>query len=102
MPPPIKTEIFAAIIELIGDKSVSIADETPLIGDGSVLDSIIKLVQLCLSLEDKATEFGFDSDWTSNTAMSKSVVFSEQLIPWLLNLSIRWNLIRNDCRYWGK
>ncbi len=51
----IKTEIFAAIIELIGDKSVSIADETPLIGDGSVLDSI-KLVQLCLSLEDKATE----------------------------------------------
>ena len=67
----IKTEIFAAIIELIGDKSVSIADETPLIGDGSVLDSM-KLVQLCLSLEDKATEFGFDFDWTSGTAMSKS------------------------------
>ena len=56
---PIKTEIFTAIIELMGDKPVSIADETPLIGDGSVLDSM-KLVQLCLSLEDKATEFGFD------------------------------------------
>ena len=68
---PIKTEIFAAIIELIGDKPVSIADETPLIGDGSVLDSM-KLVQLCVSLEDKATELGFDFDWTSDTAMSKS------------------------------
>ena len=87
-PTVIQTKVFAAIIELIGDKSVSIADETPLIGDGSVLDSI-KLVQLCLSLEDKAIEFGFDFDWTSDTAMSKSVVFSEQLIPWLLNLSMK-------------
>ena len=68
---PIKTEIFDAIIELIGDKPISIADETPLIGDGSVLDSM-KLIQLCLSLEDKATELGFDFDWTSDAAMSKS------------------------------
>ena len=87
-PTVIQTKVFAAIIELIGDKSVSIADETPLIGDGSVLDSI-KLVQLCLSLEDKAAELGFEFAWTSDTAMSKSVVFSEQLIPWLLNLSMK-------------
>ena len=45
----IKTEVFAAIIELLGDKSLSIAEETPLIGNGSVLDSM-KLVELCLSL----------------------------------------------------
>ena len=67
----IKTEVFAAIIELLGDKSLSIAEETPLIGNGSVLDSM-KLVELCLSLEDKAAELGFEFDWTSDAAMSKS------------------------------
>ena len=67
----IKTEVFAAIIELLGDKSLSIAEETPLIGNGSVLDSM-KLVELCLSLEDKAAELGFEFNWTSDTAMSKS------------------------------
>ena len=41
-----------------------------LIGSDSALDSM-KLVGLCLTLEDKAgDEFRFD--WTSETAMSKS------------------------------
>ena len=30
----IKTEVFAAIIELLGEKSLSIADKTRLMGDG--------------------------------------------------------------------
>ena len=67
----IKAEVFSAIIELLEDKSLCIADDTPLIGDGSMLDSM-KLVELCLSLEDKAAELGFEFDWTSDAAMSKS------------------------------
>ena len=35
------------------------------------LDSM-KLVELCLTLEDKASDIGFEFDWTSDTAMSKS------------------------------
>jgi hypothetical protein len=32
----------------------------------------LTLVELCLSLEDIAAELGFDFDWTSESAMSKS------------------------------
>jgi len=67
----IKSQVFDAIVQLIDDKSINITDNTPLIGDGSLLDSM-KLVELCLSLEDKALERGFEFDWTSDAAMSKS------------------------------
>ena len=50
---------------------VKIADEMPLIGGESALDSM-KLVELCIALEDKADEIGFKFDWTSETAMSTS------------------------------
>jgi hypothetical protein len=32
----------------------------------------MKLVELCLALEDIAGEIGFAFDWTSETAMSRS------------------------------
>lgn len=67
----LKVEIFAIISELIDDKTISINDEMHLIGDESVLDSM-KLVELCLALEDKAEEIGFEFDWTSDAAMSRS------------------------------
>ena len=44
---------------------------TPLIGGESGLDSMA-LVELCLELEDRASEFNFDFDWTSDAALSKS------------------------------
>jgi acyl carrier protein len=66
-----KQEILAAISSLIDNKSIAVADDTPLIGDSSVLDSM-KLVELCLLLEDMAAELGFEFDWTSETAMSRS------------------------------
>tara|TARA_B100001971_G_C17992937_1_gene433282 strand:+ start:465 stop:755 length:291 start_codon:yes stop_codon:yes gene_type:complete len=50
---------------------VEITNDMSLIGNDSVLDSM-KLVELCLALEDKASEIGFRFDWTSDTAMSKS------------------------------
>ncbi len=67
----IKTMIFGAIASLLEDATVEVIDTTPLIGNGSVLDSM-KLVELCLTLEDSASELGFEFDWTSETAMSKS------------------------------
>ena len=67
----IKSEIFSTITELLEDQSATVVADTPLIGDNSLLDSM-KLVELCLTLEDKASESGFDFDWTSEAAMSKS------------------------------
>lgn len=64
-------QIFNAIKSLLNNKSLEISDDTPLIGDGSLLDSM-KLVELCLTLEDMAADLGFEFDWTSDAAMSKS------------------------------
>ncbi len=67
----ITAQIQAAIATLAEKPADSISPETQLIGDGSVLDSM-KLVELCLQLEDMASELGFDFDWTSEMAMSQS------------------------------
>ena len=50
---------------------VTIKPNTSLIGGESGLDSM-KLVELCIALQDKASEIGFEFDWTSENAMSKS------------------------------
>jgi hypothetical protein len=67
----VKSEILSAISQLLSDKSLVVNDDTPLIGGESVLDSM-KLVELCLTLEDKAADMGFEFDWTSDAAMSRS------------------------------
>lgn len=67
----IKSEIFKDIQNLLDDKSLTVSDGMELIGSDSVLDSM-KLVELCLSLEDRASDIGFDFDWTSDAAMSRS------------------------------
>lgn len=67
----ITSQIFNTIRSLLEDKTLEVIDETPLIGDKSHLDSM-NLVELCLALEDMASDLGFDFDWTSAAAMSKS------------------------------
>ncbi len=67
----IRSEVFKQISKLLEGKSLSVTDDMPLIGDDSVLDSM-KLVELCLALEDVAADIGFDFDWTSDAAMSRS------------------------------
>ena len=67
----IKERIFQAITSLLEDEAVNIHGDMPLIGGGSLLDSM-KLVELCLLLEDMAEDLGFEFDWTSDSAMSKS------------------------------
>ena len=42
-----------------------------LVGSSGVVDSM-GLVQICLDLEDQAGELGFEFDWTSDQAMSRS------------------------------
>ena len=67
----IKDKVFKELANLLDDKSIVVSDDTPLIGDDRALDSM-KLLELCLALEDIAAGLGFEFDWTSETAMSKS------------------------------
>lgn len=67
----VKFEVFSQISQLLENKSLTVTDDMPLIGGESVLDSM-KLVELCLALEDKAADMGFEFDWTSDAAMSRS------------------------------
>ena len=53
------------------DGEVEPTEEMNLIGKNARLDSM-KLVELCLSLEDQAGDLGFEFDWTSEAAMSRS------------------------------
>ena len=66
----LKAKILAEMEKLLGPE-VAVAENTPLIGDDRALDSM-KLLELCLSLEDMAAKLGFEFDWTSESAMSRS------------------------------
>jgi acyl carrier protein len=67
-------EIRKQIINIVSSKIKSSKDQvteaTALIGEGSEMDSM-KLIELCLDLEDMATKLNFEFDWTSEKAMSK-------------------------------
>ena len=67
------TEILKLIEDLLASDGIDtkVDEEMQLIGGDSVLDSM-KLVELCIALEDKASDIGFEFDWTSDTAMSIS------------------------------
>lgn len=64
-------DVINEVRSLIKDQSMSLTADTVLIGDGRVLDSMA-LVELCLRLEDRAGSMGFEFDWTSESAMSRS------------------------------
>jgi acyl carrier protein len=67
----IKAEVFDQISQLLYDKARTVTEDMPLIGGEAALDSM-KLVELCLALEDKAALLGFEFDWTSDAAMSRT------------------------------
>lgn len=50
---------------------IVVTEEMHLIGGESLLDSM-NLVGVCLALEDLADDHGFEFDWTSEVAMSKT------------------------------
>ena len=65
-----KKIVIQAISDVLKGK-VEISEDMQLIGGESLLDSM-NLVEVCLLLEDLADEHGFEFDWTSESAMSKS------------------------------
>jgi acyl carrier protein len=65
-----KKIVEKAILDIFTD-NIKIKDDMHLVGSESLLDSM-KLVELCVLLEDLADENGFEFNWTSETAMSKS------------------------------
>lgn len=67
----VRVSVFDQISSLLENRLLPVTENTQLIGGESVLNSM-KLVELCLSLEDKAAEIGFEFDWTSEAAMSRS------------------------------
>jgi len=62
--------VAKAVSELLEAES-PVNGDTPLIGRSGVLDSM-RLVEVCLVLEDKADELGFQFDWTSDATLSQS------------------------------
>ena len=67
----LRQQVYASIGSLLEDKTIHVTDDMPLIGDDALLDSM-RLVELCLQLEDLAADNGFEFDWTSAQAMSRS------------------------------
>lgn len=65
-----KEIVISAINDALEGKA-EITEEMQLIGGQSPLDSM-QLIEVCLALEDLADEHGFEFDWTSEAAMSKS------------------------------
>tara|TARA_B100001093_G_scaffold481919_1_gene513087 strand:- start:218 stop:493 length:276 start_codon:yes stop_codon:yes gene_type:complete len=66
-----KEIVIKAINEVLKGK-LNVTEEMQLIGNNPLLDSM-KLVEVCLTLEELAEESGFEFDWTSETTMSKSL-----------------------------
>ena len=62
---------FISDVNKKNNTELEINEEMRILGDSGGLDSM-KLVELCLALEEAAEEYGFDFDWTSEKAMSKT------------------------------
>lgn len=65
-----KVIIKEVILDLV-EGIDSVEEGMELIGGNAALESMT-LVELCLTLEDRATDHGFEFDWTSETALSKT------------------------------
>jgi len=73
MNPSERDTVKAVIAEYLVSRGtmLTISDDSPLLGDCSVLDSM-GLVEVCLRLEDLAADIGAHFDWMSEEAMSLS------------------------------
>lgn len=64
-------KIVIKVVSSVLDNKELVTEDMQLLGSDSTLDSV-KLVEVCLELEDLASDYGFEFDWTSETTMSKS------------------------------
>lgn len=63
--------VLQEVSRSLRDENRRIDLATVLMGESGVLDSIT-LIELCVGLEDRSSELGFEFDWTSDAAMSRS------------------------------
>ena len=63
-----KEYVFSAIRKYV---KCDVTESTVLLGSDIGINSM-QLVELCLELEDKSLVFGFEFDWTSDAAMTRS------------------------------
>jgi hypothetical protein len=66
-PARLEAQVYAALRDLTEGKNIAIGSESPLVGEGSMLDARM-LIELCLMLEDLASDVGFQFDWSSEAA----------------------------------
>lgn len=64
-------KIVVLAVSQATDEKFEIQEDMPLVGSAASIDSM-QLVEICLVLEDSADDHGFEFDWTSEAAMSKS------------------------------
>ena len=62
--------VIVAKLQKVGESS-NLSELSPLLGSHGVVDSL-RLVELCLKLEDVANREGFEFDWISDKAMSNN------------------------------
>ena len=62
---------FIKEISLENDLEIDVHEDMSILGDKAGIDSM-KLIELCLLLEETAEDYGFSFDWTSEKAMSKT------------------------------
>lgn len=67
----IREIVLKEVLRCVRDSNQEVYSATILIGDGGLFDSIL-LIELCVGLEDRSSELGFEFDWTSDSAMSNS------------------------------
>ena len=65
------SQIVCDKISAVLNNGQEVDSQMRLIGSEASIDSM-KLVEICLALEDAADELGFEFDWTSENAMSRS------------------------------
>lgn len=64
--------VLDEVVRCLRDRSTTpLSMDSSLMGEAGVIDSIL-LIELCVGLEDRSSELGFEFDWTSDAAMSRS------------------------------
>lgn len=65
------SKVTELISDALGGEQSAIEDSHPLMSGETPIDSVV-LVEICVRLEDYAFELGFEFDWMSEDAMSRS------------------------------
>ena len=82
-------EMVKQTIAKVTEHKFTITEDMQLVGREAILDSM-KLVEVCLALEDFADDAGFEFDWTSEAAMSKSRGMFRSVAALADELSQQW------------